>query len=373
MHHRTMELDNNQAGIYGGLSFPLAYNLMNQKDPPVAELMASLSAQEFMIDDRIEEIKQLEVLSQTFRFDRRRLELWVCPTTRCEQNCPGCPHEKNRTDLAASGWERLLEIISGRAQGLKKLTVCWWGGEPFLNKAAILDFATQAAELSRDFGFDVAYRTITNGAGRHSEPAMGPMLEDEVYTNISTTELFPHTKLVVLGTLEQIMERKNGLPAETRIKITRNKPGESLCRNIDQLCKSAPDFEDEDIENLDYLLVKGFMIDNLPMPKYTACQATDPQSFIMDVSGDIYKCWDDIGSPSKKLSGNLDDPMDTQTFRWLSWDPFHEVHCRLCNILPWCLGGCKAGPPDADCSKWHYAIREMLSLTAQACKSGAPK
>jgi uncharacterized protein len=97
----------------------------------------------------------------------------------------------------------------------------------------------------------------------------------------------------------------------------------------------------------------------------------DPQSLIIDPTGEIFRCWTDVGSPGKSLTERLEDHLDPQNFRWLDWEPFQEAHCRVCNILPWCLGGCRAQPPDEDCSLWHYAIREMLELTVAAKDNGA--
>ena len=39
---------------------------------------------------------------------------------------------------------------------------------------------------------------------------------------------------------------------------------------------------------------------NLPRPKICACEAVDPQAFIMDVNGAIFKCWNDVGVPAAR-------------------------------------------------------------------------
>ncbi len=46
----------------------------------------------------------------------------------------------------------------------------------------------------------------------------------------------------------------------------------------------------------------------------------------------------------------------------MSWDPYRQQHCRTCNILPWCQGGCIAQPPNEDCGHWRFALRELLKL-----------
>lgn len=372
-HHRSVELDSSQAAVYGGLSLPITYNLINQKDPPVAELVARLYAQDFMIDDHRDELRQIMLLSHFYRFDRRRLELWIAPTTRCDQGCQGCPHSGNQRDLAPKGWESVLRLVAERAPGLKNLTVTWWGGEPALAWPAIADFDGHLAKLSGRHGFDYRYRLIGNGGEALAGVTHRLSRPPQLYLNLGSCheKLLAEQEATFLGTLSQIADHRGNLPPKARVRIIRNIPGEKLCRNINQLCRSAPDLEDNEVEALDSRLADGFRLDNLPRPKLAACQAVDPQSLIIDANGGIYRCWAEAGSPEKSLKEGIEDPIDPGNFRWLDWEPFQEAHCRVCNILPWCMGGCRARPSDEDCSLWHYAIREMLELTAAAKKNGA--
>jgi len=370
--HRFLELDSTRAALYGGLSLPLTYNLINQKDPPVAELMAELAGTGFMIEDTVDELAQIEVLSHLYRFDRSRLNLWICPTTRCDQECPGCPYQNDRTDLPDQGWERILRTIADRGPGLKHLSITWWGGQPAMAWKKVLEFDKKISHMSRQSGFEYSYCTIGSGGGPANR-LTALSRENELYLNIGSVDLnnLPEAKIVILGSLKEISRQVSKIPKASRVRFLDNKPGEKLCRNLNQLCQSAPNLEDEDVEALNLMVASGFTSENLPRPKPVACQAVDPQSFIMDVSGAFYKCWEDVGRPGKALPENIDDPTDMRIFRWLDWDPYHEAHCRLCNILPWCLGGCRAKPPDVDCSQWHYVLREMLSLSAATNKNGA--
>jgi uncharacterized protein len=372
-HHRWLELDNSQSVLYGGLSLPIAHNLINQKDPPVAELVDRLYRQEFLIDDHRDELRQIELLSQLHRFDPSRMELWAAPTTQCQQDCQGCPYSGRRQDLSPEGWESLFRMVSERAPGLKSLTVNWWGGEPALAWPAIVSFDERLADLSARHGFEYCYRIIGSCGEAYGE--LHPRLSRPplMYLNIEgcRDRALSDRSAVFLGTLSQIMARRRQLPRNARVRIVPNLPGERLCRNIGQLCRSAPDLEDSEVETLAALLEDGLQLENLPRPKLAACQAVDPQSLIIDPSGDIYRCWRDVGQREKALPDWNGDPLDIRNFRWLDWNPFQEAHCRVCNILPWCMGGCRASPPDEDCSLWHFAIREMLELTAAAKKSGA--
>ncbi len=371
-NHRFLELDNAQSAVYGGLSLPLTYNLINQKDPSIAKLVADLAKMEFMIDDSIDELRQIEVLSHLHRFDRGRLSLWICPTTRCDQNCSGCPYQGSRTDLSSLALDKIFRLISGRTPGLKHLVIGWWGGQPALAWKMVLEFDKKLALLAQQSGFEYSYRTIGSGGGPANR-LTALSRENELFLNIGSVDLddLPAAPTVLLGDIAGISKNIGRLPPAARVRFLKNTPGPKLCRNVNQLCQSAPNLEDDEVTNINRLLGSGFAVENLPHPKLVACQAVDPQSFIFDTSGNIYKCWDDLGSPEKMLPEDIEYPLAPQNFRWLDWDPFHEAHCRMCNILPWCLGGCRAKSPDEDCSQWHYALREMLSLAAAANKKGA--
>ena len=371
--HVFLDMDNGQAAIFNGLSLPFTYNLINQKDPPVAVLISKLVENGFMVDDHLDELKELEVLGHLYRFDRSRLDLWINLSTRCDQLCPDCPYDASRSDLSETAQETIYRIIAQRIPGIKTLQIYWWGGEPALAWDLAKKIDQRIAGMAEQYGFAYSYQTITNGSSQHLKAIDDLVRPNELYVNLESAHLdkLSDQPRVLLGTIQQALKNRYRLPAGSRIRLIKNSPGPKLCRNVNQLCRSAPNLEDEEIEHIQSLLDSGLAVDNLPNPKMVACQAVDPQSFIIDVAGNIYKCWEDLGSPGKSLNGKIDQPLDPQVFRWLDWNPYHEAHCRLCNIFPWCLGGCRAKPPDVDCSMWHYALREMLALSAQANKNGA--
>jgi radical SAM protein with 4Fe4S-binding SPASM domain len=165
-----------------------------------------------------------------------------------------------------------------------------------------------------------------------------------------------------LTDFKRVAERHGKFGPNTSLRFIANKPSARLCRNLNGLCQSVPEFTDEEYDIIRRLALEGVAVDNLPRPKICACQAVDPQALIMDVNGAIFKCWDDVGQLEADCAAVLDDPMSPQLFRWVAWNPFRQQHCRMCNILPWCQGGCIAKPPNEDCGHWRYALRELLKL-----------
>jgi radical SAM protein with 4Fe4S-binding SPASM domain len=169
-------------------------------------------------------------------------------------------------------------------------------------------------------------------------------------------------KVSFLAGLEAADSRRPQLLPGARLKIIPNRPSERLCRNLAGLCQTAPRFSDEETDTVKGLTGSGVELLNLPRPKLVSCQAADPQSFIFDTGGSIFKCWEEVGLADRSIGSGMDNPFSPQLFRWMSWNPYRQPHCRICGLLPWCQGGCLAKPPDEDCGLWHYSKNDLLKL-----------
>ncbi|MRS04636.1 SPASM domain-containing protein, partial [bacterium] len=161
---------------------------------------------------------------------------------------------------------------------------------------------------------------------------------------------------------KRVADRHGRFAAGSSLRFIPDRPSAALCRNVNGLCRTVPDYTDEEVDIVRRLVMEGVAVANLPAPRHTACRAVDPQSFIIDIAGRVHKCWNDVGKQETDCAAVLDDPFAPQQFKWMSWDPMRQAHCRTCNILPWCQGGCIARPPNEDCGHWRFALRELLKL-----------
>jgi uncharacterized protein len=365
--HSFASLDQVQAAIYGGLQMPITRNLMNHKDPAVEQTLQLLTSGGLMVEEQADEILELELASNLFRFSPARLDLWIGLTTRCDQDCPGCPYREKPQDLSPQAVETIKDLVWQRP-GLKELTVTFWGGEPALAWPLALELKAWLDETCRKLKARAVYSVITNGGPGH----LPVMLKDKhlkpglIYTSLKAggTVNDPSLRAIYLASLANLAENRNMLSLSAAVKIILGKPSEHLCRNLAGFCQSAPRFTDEETDVLKSLVNSGIEILNLPRPKPVCCQAADPQSFIVDAEGNIFKCWNDLGRPGNRINEKMDDPFSPQLFRYMAWNPYRLQHCRMCNIMPWCLGGCLAKPPDEDCGLWHYSRNDMLKLLA---------
>lgn len=362
-----LPLDQVQAAIYGGLQMPLTRNIMNFKDPAVEQAMRLLTDGGFLAEEQADEMQELELASNLFRFSPRRLDLWIGLTTRCDQNCPGCPYRGGAKDLSPKAMEVIKSLVLERP-GLKELSVTFWGGEPALAWPLALELKEWLDETCRKLNAQAVCNLITNGGPGHlpailKNKKIKPGL---IYASLGSGASMsdPSLRTIYLDSLAGLAENRGLLPAGAAVKIIPGKPSGSLCRNLAGFCQSAPRFSDEETDVLKSLVNSGFEVMNLPRPKPVCCQAADPQSFIVDPEGNIYKCWNDAVRPENRINERLNDPFSPQLFKWMAWNPYRQQHCRICGLLPWCLGGCLDQPPDEDCGLWHYSRGDILKLLA---------
>jgi uncharacterized protein len=85
----------------------------------------------------------------------------------------------------------------------------------------------------------------------------------------------------------------------------------------------------------------GFANPILPAPKRVACAVIAPTSVVLGPTGELWKCWDEVGH-ADAVFGSIFDysaPADSLV-RWHSYSPFDDEQCRSCIALPVCMGGC---------------------------------
>jgi uncharacterized protein len=74
------------------------------------------------------------------------------------------------------------------------------------------------------------------------------------------------------------------------------------------------------------------------------CVATSHNGFVVGPSGELYKCWEDVGKPEMAIGDvTAEEPITDPGLRALyalGTDPYDDPECLACNVLPICGGGC---------------------------------
>lgn len=85
----------------------------------------------------------------------------------------------------------------------------------------------------------------------------------------------------------------------------------------------------------------GLARTSVPQSVGTPCTAVRANELVVGSKGELYKCWDSVGTEFEVI-GHIDDYQNTngRLHRWLKYDPFSNDECRSCIALPVCMGGC---------------------------------
>ncbi|TYB30590.1 MAG: SPASM domain-containing protein [Candidatus Mcinerneyibacterium aminivorans] len=78
---------------------------------------------------------------------------------------------------------------------------------------------------------------------------------------------------------------------------------------------------------------------------YRPCIVRNNNFYVVDLNGDIYKCFIDAGNEKKKI-GKVSKGINekNKTFlKFVSYEPWKYKPCNNCEILPMCYGGCPNG------------------------------
>ena len=97
------------------------------------------------------------------------------------------------------------------------------------------------------------------------------------------------------------------------------------------------------------------------LPRMHACMNEDPQSFSIDVNGNVYTCEHYVGKKDNRI-GNIEDDLQEEDVRGKNIS-FRE-ECWDCVFLPKCFGGCKANwiEGDVPCMIEKYLIKAYLEI-----------
>ena len=97
------------------------------------------------------------------------------------------------------------------------------------------------------------------------------------------------------------------------------------------------------------------------LPRMHACMNGDPQSFSIDVNGNVYSCEHYVGKDDYRI-GNLLDDLNARDHRGM--DVGFRDECQTCVFLPKCFGGCEANWVEGDvpCMIEKYLIKAYLQI-----------
>ena len=360
----------------------------------------------------IDFIKRMHFISRFKEGDSFGVTL--VPTMGCNFRCPYCFENgrKNNNLMTEDTENKIIHYIRNEIKNRKVLSVSWFGGEPLVAISNVKRMQVKINNLVKELNLKLGSSMITNGY------LLTQDLSKELYnlgiTNMQITfDGAPqdHDKkrftLSGKGSYEKI--KSNILNADDRIKFSMRinvdkenlenlypfienlKTEGFLRKNISVYFAPVRDFEPyKQIEKDKYLTIEeysfhegelykllskqGFYVGRSKVtPNFSNCGAIGDRSVLIEPTGFIHRCWNNVGREDIAI-GHIDDDdivnkqhYEIESSRWLSWNPFEDEICANCYLLPICMNGCpyfslfkREGKYEYNCHTLKYNMEKIL-------------
>lgn len=90
------------------------------------------------------------------------LYLTLLPTEKCNFRCTYCYEDFELGKMSDDTIHGIKNLLNKAAPTLKNLMISWFGGEPTLNKKAIVEISEHIVELQKQYGFKYSSHMTTN-------------------------------------------------------------------------------------------------------------------------------------------------------------------------------------------------------------------
>ena len=340
------------------------------------DLFDNLKLGGMIVDNNLDEVDRLVLRDRISRFSTEALGLTIAPTLKCNFACDYCYEAGyNYTTMDEETINKTIKFILDKMKDIKAIGLTWYGGEPLLAVDIIRRITHEILSNKPD---EVMYQShiITNGYNLTVENAL--KLKELQISKVQVTIDGPpsiHNKRRKLhnggGSFDRIMKNvidvcdilnivirinvdksnfdyledlltifdENGIKDKVPFYIAPVDDIATSCKNPS--CYNEIEFSDRQIQFMKLAYERGFKIVTVPPSIQYLCGAVALNNFIIDPSGDLYKCWDEIGRETEKI-GDVENGLlnNGNLEKWLLYDPFKASECRDCSVLPVCLGGC---------------------------------
>jgi len=314
-------------------------------------------------------------------FDTSRLGLTICPTLKCNFRCPYCfeHSQKDGATMTLETVERLIAFIESYKDA-RHLSLAWYGGEPTLAWEVIEDLTAKVQALEIEYA---GAGLVTNGYLLSAEKIarLGDLQIGSIQITLDGPPEVHDSRRVLAGggptyarilenvallmasdyegscairvnvdkhNLEGFLELRAELLARfegTKLSVYAGHVNTSFGHSYDHACSLDLDDGAEftfDLYRAGGLLPHGgfYPAGNL----HGICVATCHNGFVVGPSGELYKCWEDVGKPEMVIGDvTAEEPITDPGLRALyalGTDAYDDPECLACVTLPICGGGC---------------------------------
>ena len=347
------------------------------------DVLRVLREGKYVINDEINEIEIIKNRKIHGMADKNRLDVIVMPNLDCNFACPYCyethSHSARMTERVEVSVTKWLDSL---IPSYKVVMLNWFGGEPLLSYKRVLSIGGHVLEKCRTSNVKLLTNITTNGY-LFTASMIKKLVAIEIFSYQITVDGPPaiHNKTRVLknggGSFERIYRNVLALAEiDERVRISlRVNYNQNNLHAIPRLLSMFPEcmrrqlrivyepiFGKEELSatrNLSsneisraitqyYQLAQTMGYDvhlgGMGVGKLVYCYAEREHQFIVNYSGDVFKCSVTDFSPSKRVGYiNPEGCFIRDPERWNSWFAMglFEEKCESCTFLPLCMGGCR--------------------------------
>ena len=129
-----------------------------------AEMVKELVKNGILIDESFDEVAFMTYCHNTTKFSKGALHLVLATTMDCNFACPYCYENRRKGKMSKEIQAAIIEYIElSLKNGVKKLDVTWYGGEPLLYPDIVHDLATQIRDVADQNNCELTMYMVTNG------------------------------------------------------------------------------------------------------------------------------------------------------------------------------------------------------------------
>jgi len=314
--------------------------------------------------------------------DPNRLDLTIMPNMNCNFACSYCYESHLKSELSETTTSRLMIWLGRMVPRFKVLFLGWFGGEPLLSYARLVQIQKAVLSLCEVNGVGLSVHLTTNGyllkpdwarelislgvlryqitldgaAEIHNQRRPlrgGGQSFERITANLFDLARLDKSVSVTLrinydaATLDSVPDLLMLFPPDVRPQI------DVLCEPLFSECHSlgkdgtraeriASTLEDV-YQKASHL---GFRVsaNDVNPGRLTYCNADRSSQFVLNYNGDVFKCMVSRFESRDRL-GWLDSDgniawEDGRLKSWHSASAFEEK-CYSCKFMPLCMGGCR--------------------------------
>jgi len=366
------------------------------------KIMEEFNLYGFLVDKERDELGLYKYLHKATNYSSKSFHLTVATTLQCNFRCPYCYEEHVDEYLEGDKKEHLKTFLKDNMKNRDRLSITWYGGEPLLMKSMIYDVSQYINQLSSENDFSYEASIVSNGYLLDRKTAKYLANECNVKTVQITLDGGPETHNLTRilrnggGTFDKIINNikeindllniqirvnvskenvndiyklfptllENGLNKKVRVYFAPVTPSTSVCQSISETCLITKEFSKWETDLIEYADNLGFEMGDLyPVSRRGGiCQAVNDSAFVVDATGDLFKCWHEVGNRKLKV-GTLKEGITNlnRLFKWMNWELPEK--CNSCNIMPLCKGRCpdlSLEKEDFECHQLKFNITDRL-------------